>query len=61
MASTAVIRNDLRGLRTTRSFRERLDIQRRIVLVAAVSMVLMVALLLSFIAGRASSSSSSTA
>src|SRR6478735_5406171 len=50
MASTAVIRNDLRGLRTTRTFRERLDIQRRIVLVAAVSMVLMVALLLGFIA-----------
>jgi phosphate transport system permease protein len=49
MASTAVIRNDLRGLRTARSFRERLDIQRRIVLVAAVSMVLMVALLLLFI------------
>lgn len=49
MASSAVIRNDLRGLRTTRSFRERLDIQRRIVLVAAVSMVLMVALLLFFI------------
>ena len=50
MASTIVIRNDLRGLRTTRSYRERLDIQRRIVLVAAVSMVLMVALLLGFIA-----------
>jgi phosphate transport system permease protein len=49
MASTAVIRNDLRGLRTARSFRERLEIQRRIVLVAAVSMVLMVALLLFFI------------
>ena len=49
MASTAVIRNDLRGLRTARSFRERLDIQRRIVLVAAVSMVLMIALLLLFI------------
>jgi len=49
MASTAVIRNDLRGLRTTRSFRERLDVQRRVVLVAAVSMVLMIALLLLFI------------
>jgi len=49
MASTAVIRNDLRSLRTTRSLRERLDVQRRIVLVAAVSMVLMVAVLLLFI------------
>jgi phosphate transport system permease protein len=49
MASTAVIRNELQGLRTTRSFRERIDIQRRIVLVAAVSMVLMIALLLLFI------------
>ena len=49
MASTAVIRNDLRGLRAARTFRERLDIQRRIVLIAAVSMVIMVAVLLLFI------------
>jgi len=50
MAGISAVRGDITSLRAERSFRERLDIQRRIVLVAAASMVLMVGVLMLFIA-----------